>query len=167
MLNMKEPPNVSKSDLPSQFTLASLKKRYGIDRLERRSQINSRKMKMESKEVISVAKLIPPEKGGDNEGGCYFELTEEEKQFKARKATLWLYIQPNVTRSVPSIAHVTLMHFKMAENGSYISVTGPRRRIRITSSRGHWQRIEIADYINRILSNRNDSQRMKVIPDQD
>ena len=55
----------------------------------------------------------------------------------------------------------------MAENGSYISVTGPRRRIRITSSRGHWQRIEIADYINRILSNRNDSQRMKVIPDQD
>ena len=56
-LNMKEPPNVSKSDLPSQLAIDSLKKRYGIDRMEKLSEINSRKVKIETKELISFAKL--------------------------------------------------------------------------------------------------------------
>lgn len=54
-LNMKEPPNVSMSDLPSQLTIAALKKKYEIDRLEKRSAIDSQKI--ETKEVISMAKL--------------------------------------------------------------------------------------------------------------
>lgn len=103
---------------------------------------------------------------GESEEGCYFELNVEKK-FKAQKATLWLYIQPNATRVVPSVAHITFTQFETAGKGSYVPVTGPALRILVTSDKGHWQKIEITDHVNKMLTNQNISQTMKLLPEKD
>ena len=120
-----------------------------------------------SKVIFNIFVSVPTEKIEDNEEGCYFELTSEEKKFTARKSTLWLYILPDATRLVPSVAHISLIHFEKAENGSHIPVKGQTTPITIKSDKSHWLKVEITDSINTMLTNNSMITLMRVIPEKD
>ena len=120
-----------------------------------------------SRVIYDIFVSVPTEKIESSEEGCYFELASEEKKFTARKATLWLYILPDATRLVPSVAHISLIHFEKAENGSHIPVKGQTTPITIKSDKSHWLKVEITDSVNTMLTNNNMIKLMRVIPEKD
>jgi len=162
-LDLGSAPNISTEDLPSQITIESLKKRYGI----KDEAITDTDESLLNKELIILAKPVSSSDREKGVRGSYFEFTENERSFRAKKAVLMVYVQPAGKTKRTNVSYINIVKYRTAVNGTKVSLSGPRRKVKMLSNRGHWKKINVLHYVNKWLANEKEERRIRIYAEDD
>ena len=98
--------------------------------------------------------------------GSYFEITQNEKNFIAKKASLYLYVKPQAGRTINE-TYINFVKYKTAFDGTLVSVSGPRRKVKLLSDKGHWKKLDVLSHVNKWLADDKEMLRIRIYAEDD
>ena len=98
--------------------------------------------------------------------GSYFEITQNERSFIAKKASLYLYVKPQAGRT-KNETYINIVKYKTAADGTSESFSGPRRKVKLLSDEGHWKMLDVLSHVNKWLENDEEERRIRIYAEED
>ena len=98
--------------------------------------------------------------------GSYFEITQNDRSFIAKKASLYLYVKPQAGRT-KNETYINIVKYRTAADGTLESFSGPRRKVKLLNDKGHWKKLDILSHVNKWLANDKEERRIRIYAEDD